>query len=68
MSLIPDQYLSLYQLNPMTLFATAYREVLLNGQLPASGHWIALLLGTLGSLVLGYLPFLRIKKTLAEEV
>ena len=68
MSLIPDPYLTLYQLNPMTLFATAYREVLLNGQLPASGHWIALLLGTLGSLVLGYLPFLRIKKTLAEEV
>jgi lipopolysaccharide transport system permease protein len=68
MSLIPDQYLTLYQLNPMTLFATAYREVLLNGQLPASGHWIALLLGALGSLVLGYLFFLRIKKTLAEEV
>jgi lipopolysaccharide transport system permease protein len=68
MSLIPDAYLPIYQLNPMTLFATAYREILLNGQLPPSGHWIALLVGTLGSLVLGYVPFLRVKKTLAEEV
>ena len=68
MSLIPDAYLAVHQLNPMTLFATAYREVLLSGQLPTSGHWISLLLATLGSLILGYIPFLRIKKTLAEEV
>jgi lipopolysaccharide transport system permease protein len=68
MSLIPDPYLSLYQLNPMTLFATAYREVLLEGVLPMTGHWVTILLATVGSLGLGYLAFSRINKRLAEEI
>lgn len=67
-SLIPDQYLFFYKLNPMTLFVTAYREVLLNGVLLEPKYWVAILLATAGSLVLGYLSFLRIRKRLAEEI
>jgi ABC-2 type transport system permease protein len=67
-SLIPEKFLFLYKLNPMTLFVTAYREVLLDGALPIPKYWIALLLATMGSLSLGYLPFLRIRKRLAEEI
>jgi ABC-2 type transport system permease protein len=68
MSLIPETYLSLYQINPMTLFVTAYRDVLLNGTLPTLTRWIAILVATSGFLVLGYLPYLRIRKRLAEEI
>jgi len=68
MSLIPGEYLFFYKLNPMTLFVTAYREVLLNGVLLMPKFWMAILLVTAGSLILGYLPFLRIRKRLAEEI
>lgn len=68
MSLLPDQYLFFYKLNPMTLFVTAYREVLLNGVLPMPKYWVVIFIATLGSLVVGYLSFLRIRKRLAEEI
>jgi lipopolysaccharide transport system permease protein len=67
-ALIPEQYLFVYKLNPMTLFATAYREALLQGVLPIPKYWTAILIATLGSLVLGYLPFSRVRKRLAEEI
>jgi len=67
-SLIPEKFLFFYKLNPMTLFVTAYREVLLNGVLLEPKYWMAILLATAGSLVLGYLSFLRIRKRLAEEI
>ena len=67
-SLIPERFLFFYKLNPMTLFVTAYREVLLNGVLLEPKYWMAILLATAGSLVLGYLSFLRIRKRLAEEI
>jgi ABC-2 type transport system permease protein len=67
-SLIPGKFLFFYKLNPMTVFVTAYREVLLNGVFPVPKYWVAILFATAGSLVLGYLPFLRIRKRLAEEI
>lgn len=67
-ALIPEQFLFFYKLNPMTLFVMAYREVLLNGGLPIPQYWIAIIFATLGSIILGYLPFSSIKKRLAEEI
>ncbi|RPJ08226.1 MAG: hypothetical protein EHM36_05750, partial [Deltaproteobacteria bacterium] len=67
-TLIPESFLFVYKLNPMTLFATAYRDILLNGTLPIPKYWAAILIATLGSLVLGYIPYLRIRKRLAEEI
>ncbi len=66
-SLIPEKFLFFYKLNPMTLFVTAYREVLLDGVFPVPKYWTAILLVTAGSLVVGYIPFLKIRKRLAEE-
>jgi ABC-type polysaccharide/polyol phosphate export permease len=67
-SLIPDDYLFLYKLNPMALFVIVYRQVLMGGVLPSLKYGLVILLVTLGSLGLGYLPFLRIRGRLAEEV
>ncbi len=67
-TLIPESYLFLYKLNPMTLFVTAYRDVLLSGALPTPKYWITMLTATLGSLALGYIPYLRIRRRLAEEI
>jgi ABC-type polysaccharide/polyol phosphate export permease len=67
-SMIPESFLFFYKLNPMTLFVTAYREVLLNGGWPSAKYSMALLIAVLGSFTLGYFPFLRAKKRLAEEI
>ncbi len=67
-SMIPESYLFLYKLNPMTLFVTAYRGVLLDGVLPIPKYVIAILIATFGSVAIGYLPYLRIRKRLAEEI
>jgi len=67
-SLIPESYLFLYKLNPMTLFVTAYRDVLLGGTLPVPKYWMAILIATFGSVALGYIFYLRIRKRLAEEI
>lgn len=67
-SLIPEKFLFFYELNPMTLFVTAYRDVLLDGVLPISKYWIAILLATMGSIAFGYILFLKIRRRLAEEI
>jgi ABC-2 type transport system permease protein len=67
-TLIPESYLFFYKLNPMTLFVTVYRDALLSGALPTPKYWTAMLAATLGSLALGYIPYLRIKRRLAEEI
>jgi ABC-2 type transport system permease protein len=68
MNLIPDRFLFLYKLNPMTLMIMFYREVLLNGSLLGIKYWGALLVFTFISIALGYLFFFMIKKRLAEEL
>jgi lipopolysaccharide transport system permease protein len=67
-TLIPEQFLTLYKMNPMTLFVIAYRDVLMNGVFPTPKYWCGILAATLGFLALGYLPYLRIRKRLAEEI
>ena len=67
-SLIPNQFLFVYKLNPMTLFVTAYRDVLISGSFPIPRYWLALSIAVMISLALGYFPFLRVKRRLAEEL
>ena len=67
-SLIPEKFLFFYKINPMTLFVTAYRDVLMNGTLPIPKYWIAILIATFGLLAPGYFPYLQIRKRLAEEI
>ena len=67
-SLIPEQFLFLYKLNPMTLFVVAYREVLLSGGFLSLKYWAAILIATFASLALGYLPYSRVRRRLAEEI
>lgn len=68
MSLIPERFLFLYKLNPMTLMIMSYREILLGGNLLSLKYWGGILLFTVLSLCLGYLFFFLIKKRLAEEL
>ena len=59
---------SLLQLNPMAIFADAYRDVLYTLRGPTFSQWSALTAVALVSLVLGALVFRRLEPRLAEEM
>lgn len=68
LSLIPENFLFFYKLNPMTLIIISYREILINGNSPSIKYWGTLVAFTFISLGLGYLFFWIVKKRLAEEL
>jgi len=55
-------------LNPMAIFVDAYRDVLYDLRFPTVAQWLALVVVSLGSLVVGGLGFSRLEANLAEEL
>lgn len=66
--LIPDKVKFLFKLNPMTLFVIAYRDILLEAQLPDITLVGQLCLWSSGVLILGYWFFNRYDTRLAEAI
>jgi lipopolysaccharide transport system permease protein len=65
---IPEPFYSIFMLNPMACLLTAYRAILLHGQLPAAKPLAAL--AVLSSMVLssGCIVFLRARDRFVEEL
>jgi lipopolysaccharide transport system permease protein len=59
---------TLLELNPMTQFVHAYRNVLYDLRWPTAGNWIALVLISVVTLALGAAGFRRLEPHLAEEL
>jgi len=59
---------TLIDLNPMTHFATAYRDLLYNLRFPAATTWAAMVVAAAGAIVVGALVFRRLAPDLAEEL
>lgn len=66
-SAVPEELRWLYFLNPMAGILTAYRDVLLNQQLPGVYFLVAALLSVL-ALVGGYLFFRKVERRFADVV
>ncbi len=64
----PSEVRTLLELNPMAAFISAYRSVLLYGQLPGSNEWLVMLSGVLATNTIGFAVFSRRKRDFAEEV
>jgi ABC-type polysaccharide/polyol phosphate export permease len=60
-SFVPPQYRSLYVLNPIAALVIAMRNVLLDGQAPATDLMLKFILISLGTLGLGMLLFRQMK-------
>lgn len=60
-SLVPPQYVDIYNLNPVSALVMAMRSVLLYATAPATSLLIKLTLSSLFMFVLGYLVFRRLK-------
>ena len=66
--MVPEKYLSLYRLNPVTPVVNAYRDVLYYGKTP---DLTTLLLATgigLITIILGVLIFGKLQRRFAEEL
>lgn len=67
-SMIPDNLLVFFKLNPMFHIISFYRTVLYDKQIPAFGDLCQLFLVCLVILFLGYFIFEKLKKRFAEEL
>lgn len=65
---IPEEYRKLYFLNPMAIFITSYRMILLEGRLPPITYLVVLGVVSLGMLWLGYVIFKRSSLRFVEEL
>ncbi|MFN2177427.1 MAG: ABC transporter permease, partial [Anaerolineales bacterium] len=64
---IPEQYRSLYFLNPMAGILEAYRDILINGQIPGA-YMIPAIVISLVLLAFGYWFFKRVEFLFADIV
>ena len=60
--------MTLFQLNPAERFLTAYRNILYDFAVPSWDVWVALVLWSVGSLVVGKLVFDRLARNIVEEI
>jgi lipopolysaccharide transport system permease protein len=67
-SRIPDNYQFILYLNPLTFVVNHFRRVILWGQMPDWGDYIIITAATGVLCVLGYIWFMKSKKTFADVV
>lgn len=66
--IIPEFYLPIFLLNPMTPVIVAYREILYYGRIPQLSTLLHAITFGIFMLAVGYLVFSRLKKRFAEEL
>lgn len=67
-SAIPERFQVVYRLNPMVMLINAYRQILLQGQLPQGIDLLALSLISAGMLWISHRIFVRASARFAEEL
>jgi len=68
LSRIPDYYMDIYMLNPLTRVINIYRDLLVDGAFPAARDLLFVTLATMVLFTLGCLVFWRLEPRFAEEV
>lgn len=58
-SIIPEQFMFIFKLNPLYAAVTAFRDIVLNGTFPATGTLLYLIVTSVLSLVIGLFVFKR---------
>ena len=66
--IVPEQFQVFYYLNPLVFIVNHFRRVLLWGQMPDWGEYLLLTAATFVVCMLGYVWFMKSKKTFADVV
>ena len=67
-SMVPERFLKIYRLNPMTLIMEQYQNILYNKQMPDLSSLGVVYLVSIVMLIIGYLTFSKLQRRFAEEV
>ncbi len=65
-SMIPQEYRSLYQYNPVAAVVLACRAIIMEGRVPPAPLLVKLPLVSVGFLIVGYAVFRRLKRNFAD--
>jgi ABC-type polysaccharide/polyol phosphate export permease len=65
-SMVPQEYKSLYEYNPIAAVVLAVRAVMMEGRMPPTALLIKLPLVSFATLMVGYLIFRRLKRNFAD--
>jgi lipopolysaccharide transport system permease protein len=68
MSVVPEYLVKYYILNPITGFVFIYRDVMINGHLPALNNLLVVAIFTAIMLFIGNLIFNKLQRRFAEEI
>ena len=66
--MVPQEYLTFFNLNPMTPIITAYRDILYYKKIPYLDTLIAGFIFSILILIVGFIVFNRLKRRFAEEL
>lgn len=66
--MIPEEYLGLFYLNPMTNIVIAYRDILYYQQMPNFSTLWGILIWSIVFIVVGYVLFQKLQKNFVEEL
>ena len=66
--IVPERYMAIYVLNPMTPIIVAYRDILYYGKIPRLTTLLHAVLMGVVLLVIGFLVFGKLKRRFAEEL
>lgn len=66
--MVPDEYLFIFNLNPMSPIIVAYRDILYYGRIPHMETLISALIFGIIFVILGFAVFGRLKRNFAEEL
>jgi ABC-2 type transport system permease protein len=67
-SIVPEKYLGLYKLNPVTPIVIAYRDILYYKKIPDLSNLLSAIILGVVFLVIGTVSFSRMKRHFAEEM
>jgi len=65
---VPEEFLAVFNLNPMTPIVIAYRDILYYKQIPELGTLLHALLLGISILIIGSFAFSKLKRHFAEEL
>ncbi len=66
--MVPEQFRSIFNLNPMTPVIGAYRDILYYSKVPDLTTLVSALLMGIAVLVIGWIAFVKLKRRFAEEL
>jgi lipopolysaccharide transport system permease protein len=68
MSTIPEKYIPIYMLNPLTILMTTFRDILLYGKIPSLLLLVFLTVFSIFTFIVCRFIFKRLERRFAEEV